>query len=286
MEKPVLIDLSKYRKSGEGANGSSYDSLEDPNVMVKIYNKEYPKDPIIEELTVARNVYSLGVKSPEPGILVTDGERIGIKFRRIVGKRSYSRMLADEPERYDEFAREFARECRQLHSIECPKGMFPDAKQQFRTFLEADTVLDEQEWKNLSDFLDSVPECSTALHGDMHIGNLISTLPAGAPLSTPHDVYFIDLGYFSYGYPLLDIGMMYNICLTADEGFRQHDYHVTGEMTAKVWESFADEYFKGTVRPSDQELRKYAALKLMLVEFNIGHMPDNYVGFFKETFKQ
>ena len=91
------IDLKKYIRTGEGANGESYDSVEDPEVMVKIYNADYPTDTIFSELEVAKKVYSLGVPSPQPGEIITDGERIGIRFKKIIGKRSYSRAIADEP---------------------------------------------------------------------------------------------------------------------------------------------------------------------------------------------
>jgi len=135
MEK---IDLNEYIRTGEGANGASYNSASDPTIMVKMYNPTYPTGPIEDELDLARRVYKLGIPSPEPGVLVTDGERIGIRFKRIIDKRSFSRMLADEPERAVEFAREFTASFKGIHNITCEKGMFPDAKEQFLFFLDQD----------------------------------------------------------------------------------------------------------------------------------------------------
>ena len=215
----VKINLDDYVQSGAGYNGASYDMKSDPNVMVKLYNEDYPKQPIIDELEVARKVYELGVASPEPGCLVTDGKRLGIKFRRIVGKRSFSRMLADEPERTEEYARIFARTCKKLHATECPKGIFPEAKEQFIDFVKWAKELSESEKKVIIDFINSVPECNTALHGDMHIGNAITTLAKGADLNSKYDIYFIDLGYFSRGCPLYDVGMFYNVCNVSDDNF-------------------------------------------------------------------
>lgn len=284
MEK---IDLTKYVKSGEGANGSSYDCISDNSLMIKLYNPEYPKETILTELEIARKVFELGVSSPEPGELVTDGERTGIRFRKIIGKRSYSRMLADEPERVEELSREFARHCRKLHSIKCPEGLFPDAKPQFLHLLEADRVFNDAQKQTIADFINSVEDCGTALHGDLHIGNLISTLPKGAPIDTPHDVYFIDLGYFSRGCPLFDLGMTQNICLSCSEEFRRHDFHVTGELTKLVWEYFVDEYFDGKLTPSQacELVAPYQAVKLLLVEYNLGPaFPKEYVALIRETF--
>ncbi|MDO5446922.1 MAG: aminoglycoside phosphotransferase family protein [Prevotellaceae bacterium] len=273
------INLADYIQSGAGANGASYDCIADNTIMLKLYNTDYPTDTISHELDVARKVYEIGVPSPKPGELVTDGERIGIRFKRIVGKRSFSRMVADEPERYDEFTREFARCCLKLHSIKCPEGMFPDAKPQFQALLDADVYLNAEQKAKASAFLKNIPDTMTALHGDMHIGNVISTLPLGAPLSHPHDLYFIDLGYFAHGYPLLDLGMMRCMCITADEEFRSKELHIDGALAAKVWETFIDEYFHGkfTVEEADALILPYQALKCFLIEYNInGFLPPHY----------
>lgn len=277
------INIEDYVRTGEGANGASYDSLVDPSLMVKLYNTDYPTETIFSEQEVAQKVYELGVPSPLPGEIVTDGERIGIQFRKVVGKRSYSRAFADEPERTEEYAREFARLCKKLHSTECPEGVFPEAKPQFLHLLDEDKTFNAEEKAVIADFIRNVPDCGTALHGDMHFGNALTTLPAGAPLSDPHDTCFIDLGYFSRGCPFFDMGMMMNICLYAGEDFRVHDFHIDGKHTAEIWRYFVDEYFFGpeklankyfganqTIDSVTEALLPYVAIKLFLVEYNLG----------------
>lgn len=291
------INIADYVKTGEGANGSSYDSILDPSEMVKLYNPDYPTETIFSEQEVAVKVYELGIPSPEPGELVTDGDRIGIKFRKVEGKRSYSRAFADEPARTEEFAREFARMCVGLHSTECPEGVFPEAKPQFLSLLEADKVFNPDEKKVIADFIRNVPDSTTALHGDMHFGNALTTLPVGSPISAPHDTCFIDLGYFSRGCPLFDMGMLQNICLISEEEFRVHDFHVTGDRTALIWKYFVDEYFFGpeklaekhfgpgqTFESVSRAIEPFSAVKLFLVEFNLGFMPPHYEAFIRRVF--
>lgn len=280
------IDLNAYRKSGEGANGSSYDLISDERIMVKMYNPTYPVEEIYQEYDVAEKVYSLGIPSPQPGELVTDGERLGIRFKRILGKRSYSRMLADEPERYDEFAREFAEYCRKLHSVQCPEGMFPDARKQFLYLLEKDVTFNASQREAIASFISQVPEGNTALHGDMHIGNLISTLQYGEPMSAAHDVFFIDLGCFATGYHLFDLGMTQMICLYSDDAFFEHDYHITRGLAVKFWESFVKYYFEGKydVETATRMIDPYCCCKCLLVEFNLGFMPEGYKKLIERTF--
>ena len=281
--KPTKIDLRDYRLSGAGANGESYDCISDPEMMVKLYFPSYPVQPIFDEQEVAVKVYGLGIPSPEPGEIVTDGSRLGIRFRRIRGKRSFSRMFADEPGRTEEFAREMARFCKRLHAVECPDGMFPDAKQQFRDMLAQLKGITEEERSFLAGLIDGMPDGKSALHGDMHFGNIITTLPEGAPLSDPHETYFIDLGYFAQGHPLLDLGMMANICIYSDADFVLREMHIHPDQARRVFDFFMDEYFFSEDRIADKwfgpgqtmetimgSLRRSYCVKSILVCFNIG----------------
>lgn len=266
------INLSDYRKSGEGATGSSYDCLADPNLMVKLFNPCYPEEQIVREVELARKVYDLGVPSPQPGELVSAGGQLGISFRRIVGKRSYSRMFADEPDRIEEFARELARYCLRLHSIECPPGLFPNQKDEYYHWLELDRIFTDAQKQVIYDFIKAAPEGNRALHGDLQFGNAISTLPFGAPLSDPHEVYFIDLGGFCQGDPLFDLGMFVNICLYSDPEFLYGSYHIRRPEAIRVWEAFADEYWAGRLTPAQAQelLVPYQALKMLLVDYTMG----------------
>ena len=275
----------------------SYDSLEDPTVLVKMYAGHLPRELAISEYEASRKIYALGIATPEPGKLVTDGERIGIMFKRVKGKRSYSRMLSDEPERIEELSREFARVCKRLHSTHCPEGLFEGIKEQSLRYLEHNTWLSEEVRERMADFIRKAPEADTCLHGDMQIGNVISTLPKGASLDTPHDILFIDLGFFSRGCPLFDLGMMQCICIYADESYRQRDFHVNGEVTSKVWRYFLDEYFfsedalsekyfgKGqTVESVDRAILPYFCCKLLMVGYDIGFLPPHFLKVIEEVF--
>ncbi len=90
----IKINLDDYVLSGGGANGESYDHRTDPSVMLKLYFPGKIQQPL-DEVTLARKVYALGIPSPEPGdYVVTEDGRYGIRFRRVVGKKSYARAIA------------------------------------------------------------------------------------------------------------------------------------------------------------------------------------------------
>jgi len=293
------IDMSRFVLSGAGANGQSFDCIDDESVMLKLYNATYPVQPVIDELAVARKAYGIGVPSPEPGELVEVDGRLGILFRKIKGKRSYSRALADEPERVEEYAREFARYGKKLHSTVCPEGMFDKQKDIYLNFLEADKLLDDDQKDVMRRFIEDMPDDLTAVHGDFHMGNLLTTLPQGAPLSEPHEVLYIDMGYFASGCPLVDIGMLDCVCNYSDDAFRQKEMHIDAKLARAFWEFFVDEYFFGPeklgekwfgkdVKPEDIDrlMMPYTAVKTLLVEFNLGFLPDEYCILMKKALNQ
>lgn len=258
---PTRIDLNDYERVGEGANGASYNHKTDPDIMLKVYFRNF--EAAAKELELAQKVYRKGIPTPEPGDLITDGERMGIRFRRLTGKRSYSRACGDEPERVEEYAREFAQMCKKLHATHVDTTQFESVKDRLYAMLEANPDFTPEQKRKIHDFIAAAPEAETAIHGDLQFSNGIFTEENGVRKS-----YFIDLGDFCYGYPMFDIGMVYLCCCLNDEAWTMEQYHMSNATAAKFWDFFADEYF-GKDADMDEimkEVRIYAGLKTLIVE--------------------
>ena len=255
------IDINDYIRTGEGANGASYNHKTNPDIMLKMYFRNF--EAAATELELARKVYALGIPTPEPGDLVTDGERMGIRFRRLAGKRSYSRACGDEPERVEEYAREFARLCKKLHAVHVDTTQFESVKDRLYNMLANNPDFTAEQKQKLHDFIASAPDTDTAIHGDLQFGNAIFTEKDG--IRTP---YFIDLGDFCYGYPMFDIGMVYLCCCLNDEAWTMEVNHMSNATAAKFWDAFQEEYF-GPDQDKEEVLRQvriYAGLKTILIE--------------------
>lgn len=258
---PILIDLNDYERVGEGANGASYNHKTDSNIMLKMYFRNFEAAKL--ELELARKVYSMGIPTPEPGDLVTDGKQVGIRFRRMPGKRSYSRACGDEPERTEEYAREFARLCLKLHSVHVDTTQFENVKDRLFTLLETNPFFTDAEKEKLHAFIAVQPDTDTAIHGDLQFSNGIFTEKNG--VRTP---YFIDLGDFCYGYPLFDVGMVYLCCCLNDESWTLEQYHMSNATARRFWEAFSSEYFGPDADPDEVEqmILPYAGLKVLIIE--------------------
>ena len=259
--EPKLIDLNDYVRTGEGANGASYNHKTDPNIMLKLYFRNFEAAKL--ELEVAQKVYAMGIPTPEPGDLATDGKQVGIRFRRIEGKKSYSRACGDLPELAEEYGKEFAQLCKKLHSVHVDTTQFENVKDRLYKMLADNPFFTDEQKQKIHDFIAAAPDADTAIHGDLQFGNGIFTEKDG--VRTP---YFIDLGDFCYGYPMFDIGMVYLCCCLNDESWTMEVNHMTNATAARFWDGFAQEYFgkDADMEKVMKEVKIYAGLKTLIVE--------------------
>lgn len=257
-----LINLDDYVRTGEGANGASYNHKSDPNIMMKMYFRNFEAAAL--ELEVAKKVYEMGIPTPEPGDLVTDGKQMGIRFRRIEGKKSYSRACGDHPERAEEYGREFARMCKKLHSVHVDTTRFENVKDRLYKMLDANPDFTPEQKQKIRAFIQAAPDTDTAIHGDLQFGNGIFTEDANGKRTS----YFIDLGDFCYGYPMFDIGMVYLCCCLNDESWTQEVNHMSNATAARFWDGFAAEYFGPDANMEEvmKEVKIYAGLKTLIIE--------------------
>ena len=258
----IPVDMADYRRAGEGANGVSYDHRRDPDVMLKMYRPGMVQQPL-DEMRIARKVFEAGIPTPEPGEFVTDGTRYGIRFRRIRGKVSYARAVADHPDEVVRYAEEFAAMCRTLHATHVDTAAFECVKDRYARQLTENPFFTVEEKDRLLRFIQDAPDTDTAVHGDLQFGNVIF---AG------NERYFIDLGDFCYGCPLFDIGMVYSTAYLSDPGFVREAFHMEPALAVRFWEAFAPAYF-GQDRPLrdiESEVRPFAGLKTIIVERDLG----------------
>lgn len=259
METASRINLDDFVLSGGGANGESYNNKTDPTVMLKLYFPGAIQQPL-DEMKLARKVYELGIPSPEPGkYVVTDDGRYGILFKRIVGKKSYSRATADEPENVALFASDFADMCRKLHATHVDTMQFESVKERYYRLLKENPFFTSAEKDKLTRFIADVPDEDTAIHGDLQYSNAIFA---------DGKRYFIDLGDFCWGNHLFDVGMVYLCCCLSEEEFIKTSFHMPKSLAVRFWNCFAPAYF-GTGIPQeeiDELIRPYAGLKTLIVE--------------------
>lgn len=232
MQDYQKIDLNDYVQTGEGGTAVSY-THKNGNALIKLYHAGFEADRAIEDFHTAKLVFEMGIPTPEPKCLVTDGQRYGAEYELIKNKRSFARIISQEPERLEELTLEFARMTRDIHSTKADTTKLRSYRQMLISFYqEAKLLLPSFNELALS-FLDKVPDTPLCLHGDLHIGNIISD---------GKRTLWIDTGDFSYGVPELDLAMMYTMCFGIREEFCQNLFHVSSDVMHAHWNLFLPAY--------------------------------------------
>lgn len=257
--EPIKISLNDYVLTGGGFNGESYDHKTDPTVMLKLYMPGKIRQPL-DEMELARKVFDAGIPTPEPGeYVVTEDGRYGIRFHKVVGKKSFSRATGENPDKVAEYAAQFAQMCLDLHSTHLDTSKFENVKDRYFRLLAENPFFSTAEKDKLERFIRNTPDEDTAVHGDLQYSNAIF---AGDKR------YFIDLGDFCYGNHLFDVGMVYLCCYLSEEDFIRETFHMPKDLAKRFWDEFAPVYF-GKDRPLkeiEEEIRPYAGLKTLIVE--------------------
>lgn len=253
------INLDDYIQTGEGGTAITYSS-KDGKTLAKLYNPGFEADRARAEFLTSRTVFGLGIPTPEPYRLVTDGERFGAEYELIKDKRSFARIISQEPGRLEEISVTFARLARELHAKQADTTRLHSYKQVLKRFyLEKEMVPEDYRQRALN-FIEQVPDATTCVLGDLHIGNIITD---------GKRILWIDLGEFAYGVPEWDLGIYWRMTHMTDA--RQADYlvHLTPETLAAHWDIFYPAYL-GTTDPkrieeATRRLLPYFAVKVPYV---------------------
>ena len=257
METYKKIDLNDYVQTGEGGTSLTYTHKTHPT-MAKLFNLVNEAELAEREFLTARTVFEMGVPTPEPMQLVTDGERRGVEYELIKNKRSFTRIISQEPERLEEISKAFARMVRELHTTKADTSRLTSVKERLRRFYQekGDRVTEEYKERAL-DFIDKTPDADTCLHGDLHIGNVITDGQRNL---------WIDLGQFSYGEPAWDLGWMWTMCNNMDGKRSDFILHVTPETLKAHWNIFIAAYLgtndQATIGEYTRRLMPYYAVRL------------------------
>lgn len=266
--KPKPLDTSRYEEFGASFLSKSYNSA-DGDAMMKIYGPNVSPEMVAQEKAVARAVLRFGLPTPLVGTMYADGDKTALDFERIPGKRSFSRIIAEEPQRLEEISRRFARMCRQLHATPCDTTLFNDRTLAHRQAVLQCDGLSEAEKEAVLRFVDAIPAATTCLHGDLQMSNVITT-PDGEDL-------WIDLGDFGYGHPLLDVAMWYFLTTLNTEERARQLFHLGLSDLRRIWDFFAEEYAGASSQEEKDAFEKqvlpYAALHMIYLGVMYGFQP-------------
>ena len=232
--EPIKIDLEEWYATGRGGYADSYFHKTDESLILKLNFIEFGPEKAYDEYIRSKAVHDLGIPCPEPLAFVTDGSRFGLISRRIVGKKSLTRIVSEDPSRMDEMAKHLAEMARQLHATACNTDIFPDIAKRYRKDFDSCPYFPADVKAKLHRCLDELSPSTNCLHYDLHPGNVIT--------ADGRD-YWIDLGDFGYGDPDLDFGILIVMCEWTPKKVLDDLIHLTREQCREFTKLYGTYYY-------------------------------------------
>ena len=256
------IDINSWTQVGEGGIGKTYVHPDNPDILLKVNRSSMSDERTVKrEVETSQHVFGLGLSTPRMFDTVRVGDAYGYTFERIKGKKSLSRICADDPSRISEIAALLASEGRKLHATTCDTAFFPSHKEGALKAIGAADFADEADKQKLLAFVEGLDDAPTCLHGDYQTGNLIVS-GEGKP-------YWIDLGWFSLGLPMFDIGHLFLITQIYSQFQRMRDIiHMSREQLLAFWDAFAAAYSGNADHAAfDAEAARFAAIDVCYISY-------------------
>jgi uncharacterized protein (TIGR02172 family) len=258
-EEVQRIDLNDYVQTGEGGTALTYNH-KDGKTLAKLFMSTVAADNAAREFRINQVVYESGLPTPKPIRLITDGERFGAEYELISPKRSFTRIISQEPDQLVPLSERFARLAKRIHQTPADTTRLPDMRELVREWIDRLEQFPDELKYRFHRFIDTVPSTPTCLHGDLHIGNIIT--------DGQRDLW-IDVGDFAYGVPEWDLGMMYYSTHFLSPERADGIFHLDNDTLRAHWDAFAPVYYGTDSRDVlDAEVRKlhpYIAAKLAFI---------------------
>ena len=204
-----VVSVEGCEVIGQGSNGTIY-RIDRDNV-VKVYNNADALADIQHEREVARLALILGIPTAISYDVVRVGDSYGSVFE-LLNARSFSTILASEPEKLDWCVKEYVTMLKRIHATVVPEGKLPDMRETVLSWARfVRDYLPGDAGDKLVSLVEAVPKDSHMLHGDYHTKNL--------ELQND-EVLLIDMDTLAVGHPIFELASMFNAFI----GFSERDH--------------------------------------------------------------
>ena len=260
-----------------GACGECYRL--DHETVVKLYNDGTDPQVAEQEKEYARAAFVLGIPTAISFDIVACGNRTGVIYE-MLDAQTLSTLIRNNPDQVDDYAKILADVARNIHETPSDPAIFPDLKGKFRNCIDQmDFFMSAEEIAVLHRKLDTVPDAQTCVHFDLHSSNIM--IRNGEPI-------IIDMGDFSSGSYLFDIGLLYGFYGLPELKVCERVVKIPAQHGALFWNRFADHYFANkpvAERVFFEENRYFlAALRLIYISVFLPPLRDEMVALIRQVF--
>lgn len=253
-----LIKVSERRNSNNYVSNDKKWLYKFPTTCLKNAIDDYKKE--VEKTNI---VLSLGIMTPKIGDIIEDENgNIGIEYEYIEDKISFSRAVSENPDKVDEYMKEFSKIAKAVHNTNCNN----DKIRKITDIIKEDLVIrkniyNDKRIKVINNVLNTIEDTDTFLHLDFQPGNYIMAKNTN---------YIIDLLTICKGNSIFDIGMFYYLYHNISEAGTKKLSRCDKDLSEKMWECFIKHYydFKSEKEIDDfnEYIKPYATLSSIALD--------------------
>ncbi|SEQ95753.1 TIGR02172 family protein [Lachnospiraceae bacterium NE2001] len=183
---------------GAGGFGKVYRI--DEETIAKIYNEGVPREFVESEKESSKNAFILGIPTAISYDVIKCGNSYGTVYE-MLNARTVAQIIDEDPTKLQQMAYMMASKLKEFHQIEVPESSgFEDKKDGLKKWVDKmEPVLTAEEIQKIRDFIDSIPDRRTFLHGDYNSKNI---------MVQNGELQLIDVGDAAYGHPVFDVAML------------------------------------------------------------------------------
>ncbi len=235
------IDVDGFEVVGRGAKAAIYRLNQD--TMVKVYSDPDSLATIKRERDLAQYAFVHGVPTAIPYDVVVIGDRYGSIFE-LLNAKSFSELILENPDKLDNYAEEFAKMLRTIHSTKVELETMPDIRILVGKWIdEASKYLSEAAAAKLRSLVDATPEIANMLHCDFHTNNV---------LMQGDEAILIDMDTLSHGHPVFELAIIFFTYVGFDEIRPGNVESFTG-IDAETGKRFFDRFLRLYLEAEDEE---------------------------------
>lgn len=219
---------------GRGGVGIVYRTA--PDEIVKVFREGSSLEDVTKEISMAKEAFVLGMPTAISFDTVRVGNCYGLVYE-LLDATTMAKLISSTPERIPEYAVQFAKLAKELHSIEvAPGGVIPNGHaNEEEAIRKIGRYFDDETINRLLDIVRCIPQGNRLLHCDLHPKNV---------MAQGNELMLIDMGEVSYGNPLIDLGHTYATMM----GLIGDYNNVVGfdeELGHRFFDLFIHEYYCG-----------------------------------------
>ena len=231
-KKTREISLEGLELLSAGVCGECYRL--DHETVVKVYNEGVGPEIAEREKQYSKAAFVMGVPTAISYDVVSCGTRSGVVYE-LLDAELFSAVIRKDLGSLDRYAKMLSDTAKTLHAAKGDKTILPDLKHRLRGIIrEVGYLFTPEQNEYLMEKLESLPDSDTCVHFDLHSSNI---------MMQNGELVIIDMGDFSTGSYLFDIGLIYMIYGIPEVGLSMLATKIPNEQGLEFWNHFEKHYF-------------------------------------------